>query len=224
MIPILLYHDITPDHEYYTDLPPLIFEAQMKKLKSLDIKIISLEQAFALKNANQPMKETCVVLTFDDSYFGLYKYAFPILKELGFNFTVFVITDWIGKKNIWNHRAHYFSKHLNESELTILFQYGAEIGSHSCSHQNLLKYSENELIDDLSNSIERIKSITGKAPISFSYPYGKLNDKTVSIVKLNFSLAVTTCYGGNNWDLHLYKLNRIYVKGDSDFHPEQFLK
>ncbi len=42
------------------------------------------------------------LLTFDDGYASLAGSAYPILADLGFTATTFLITDYIGKMNTWD--------------------------------------------------------------------------------------------------------------------------
>ena len=44
------------------------------------------------------------LLTFDDGYASLDEHAYPILADLGFTATTFVITDYVGKTNTWDVR------------------------------------------------------------------------------------------------------------------------
>ena len=49
-----------------------------------------------------PDKSNLIICTFDDGYTGVKEYGLPILKEFGFTATVFVCSNYIGKKNDWN--------------------------------------------------------------------------------------------------------------------------
>ena len=42
------------------------------------------------------------LLTFDDGYASLAEHAYPVLADLGFTATTFLITDYIGKTNTWD--------------------------------------------------------------------------------------------------------------------------
>ena len=44
------------------------------------------------------------LLSFDDGYESLATHAYPILADLGFSATTFVITDYVGKTNSWDVR------------------------------------------------------------------------------------------------------------------------
>src|SRR5213594_4668148 len=49
--------------------------------------------------------ERSFLLTFDDGYASLAQHAYPVLAELGFTATTFLITDYVGKTNTWD--VHY---------------------------------------------------------------------------------------------------------------------
>jgi hypothetical protein len=42
------------------------------------------------------------LLTFDDGYASLDEYAYPVLADLGFTATTFLVTDFIGLENTWD--------------------------------------------------------------------------------------------------------------------------
>src|SRR3989449_9145157 len=44
------------------------------------------------------------LLTFDDGYASLADHAYPVLAELGFTATTFLITDHVGRTNTWDVR------------------------------------------------------------------------------------------------------------------------
>ena len=44
-----------------------------------------------------PLPDKPILITFDDGYASNYMYAYPILKKLGMQATIFVITDRRGK-------------------------------------------------------------------------------------------------------------------------------
>jgi len=82
---------------------------------------------------------------FDDGYDDTFHTAYPILESFGFKASLFVITDWIGKRNDWD--ANFFGKfeHISLPALRELAAAGWEIGSHGASHRALTTLSSAEL-------------------------------------------------------------------------------
>ena len=58
-----------------------------------------------------------------------------------------------------------------------------EIGGHSVNHKVLTELSDDELDYEISESKKLLEEITGKRIISFCYPLGKYNKKTIAKVK-----------------------------------------
>ncbi len=95
---ILCYHGTT-DHEDLVK-PKLFmqartFEQRMRFLKKRGFPIVPLDLAFeGLGNGTLPKHAT--VITIDDGSQGTYRYALPILEELGIPATLYVTTSHLG--------------------------------------------------------------------------------------------------------------------------------
>src|SRR3989338_5209539 len=106
-VPILCYHRICPMEEVGKDsrslcVTPKQFERQMFLLKALGYQPTTLQELSAHLKDQKNIKKRSIVLTFDDGYEDNYTYAFPLLKKYSFPATIFLVTDWIGKKNVWD--------------------------------------------------------------------------------------------------------------------------
>lgn len=91
-IPVLGYHEISNDQWYYNT--PEQFEAHIRYLAENGYKSISMKDYIdywkgTISEADLPEKP--VLITFDDAREGVYRYAYPILKQYGMPFTLFVI-------------------------------------------------------------------------------------------------------------------------------------
>ena len=71
------------------------FRRQMQAIKDLGLNVISLEDFTALKRGEKTIEDRSVLITIDDGWKSIYTDAFPILKEMGFPFTVFLYTNYI---------------------------------------------------------------------------------------------------------------------------------
>ena len=97
-VPILLYHRVVPELfdpalECYRLLQIAIsqaaFEKQLRYLRANYTVMGLREVTFALQRS-QPLPDNACVITFDDSYRDHYRYAYPVLKNLGLAATFFV--------------------------------------------------------------------------------------------------------------------------------------
>lgn len=101
-IPILMYHEIG-DLDYDSDnfwcVSPENFAEQMKLLKEEGYQTISLNELEERMGENKAASENTgkklIVITFDDGRKGVYTYTYPLLKELGFTATVYLVPKWI---------------------------------------------------------------------------------------------------------------------------------
>ena len=97
-IPIITYHKISNQKEFgLTTVSKRQFEIQMKYLKSNGYTSV------CFKNLTQEysLPEKPIIITFDDGYESIYQNAFPILKKYNFMAVVYIITDYIGRFNLW---------------------------------------------------------------------------------------------------------------------------
>lgn len=85
-IPVFVYHDIVEDEsqiEYdYMQTTAKQFEKQITGLMKLGYKPISYEDLVAYKNGEKAIPKWSFLITFDDGYIGVYKYAFEIAKKI----------------------------------------------------------------------------------------------------------------------------------------------
>ncbi|MCB0282403.1 MAG: polysaccharide deacetylase family protein [Calditrichaeota bacterium] len=186
-LPILNYHKIDnkPDVGITTRHPD-DFMKDLAILKQQGFNSINFKH---LKENKLPKKP--VLISFDDAYESFYSEAFPILKEFQMTAVVFVPVNFIGKFNTWDvqiGRKKY--RHMNESQLIEISKSGFEIGSHSLTHRSLTFLDEKSLISEIKTSKEVLQDITGENIISFSYPFGLLNNRVIKYVQEHYAYAV----------------------------------
>ena len=71
---------------------------------------------------------------------------------------------------------------LAEPEARALHEAGMELGSHSLSHPDLRKLSDDELGVELRDSKESVEAITGEACRLLAYPYGLYDERVLQAV------------------------------------------
>ncbi len=97
---ILCYHGISllDEHEFRGQLfmRPELFRRRMTLLAARGFRVISLAAAAeALQQGTLP--DRSVVLTFDDGWYGTYRHALPVLRELGMPATIYVTTYYAAR-------------------------------------------------------------------------------------------------------------------------------
>lgn len=119
---ILMYHDLTEDHETVSgssvcrERPTRSqFKAHLKSLKDV-CRVVSLEQAVDELKSEGDLKEDSAAITFDDGYASVYTVAFQLLREYNFPATVYLTTGWIdGAVEPWWERL---TDMVNKCDLT----------------------------------------------------------------------------------------------------------
>ncbi len=162
-VPILLYHHIgvaaQPRFESYT-ISPGDFEQQMRLLKAWGYTSVSLADLVAALLDDTPLPYRPVVITFDDGYQDVYAHALPILAELDFSATVFVIGRQVGTKG-----------YMDTSELKELVDQGWQIGNHTYNHYSL-RTRGIDLTQEIETARQDLEDGLGVSVLYFSFPYG----------------------------------------------------
>jgi peptidoglycan/xylan/chitin deacetylase (PgdA/CDA1 family) len=170
MMPVLAYHKVDDKFELgVTNVKPRQFVRQVSALIYHGIEIADPVGQVAIDQRK-------TYLTFDDGYDCFYRNVVPYLTSIGTKAIVFVISDFIGKKNSWDLRLSYVPfVHMNENQLREISALGFEIGSHSCSHRDLSRLDRKSSWNELANSKKKIEDVIGKEIKSISFPYGRHN-------------------------------------------------
>ncbi len=124
-VSVLGYHDFSgSEPETAMRIGVEKFRKQMQTLKDLDIPVISMADFVAWKDEGKAIPERSVVITIDDGWKSVYTDAFPVLKEFGYPFTIYLYKDYVDGGG----------KALTTDMILEMMQNGATIGCHSASH------------------------------------------------------------------------------------------
>ena len=139
-VPVLTYHSID-DSGSIISTPPRIFRQQMRTIKDLGLKALSLKQLSHSLRAQKPIEPNSVVLTFDDGFANFYTEAFPTLQENGLTATVFLVAGHCGGYNDWTGNPPKLprSKVLSWEQIREISDAGIDFGSHTLSHPDLCR-------------------------------------------------------------------------------------
>ena len=169
---ILQYHHVSSETPAVTSVTPEVFAQHISYLSDNNFTVIPLTDAInALKN-RQPLPPKTAVITFDDAYLSIYTNAFPLLKEKGWPFTIFVSPTPIDKG---------YQKFLSWEQIREMTQSGATIANHTISHDHSVERRPGEteqqwiarFRDDLTATEVRIKEKTGQSVKQFAWTFGE---------------------------------------------------
>ena len=153
-------------------------------------------------------RERLIICTFDDGYESVYRNAYPVLRAHGFTATVFVCPDLIGKSNDWNRRDEVVRFHMDSRELGELRDGGWEIGSHGLGHYNMLRLSQTQLEECLTESKRQLEARFGEVKC-FCYPYGEHRPYIRQLISRYYEAAFAVNVGGSDWYRDRYQLTRL---------------
>jgi peptidoglycan/xylan/chitin deacetylase (PgdA/CDA1 family) len=123
-----------------------------------------------------PRRSRRVILTFDDGYADLARFALPVLVDLGFHATVFVVADAVGGSNMWDAPAGAGGHRImDEDDQHAWSAAGCEVGSHGMAHVDLTSLGSKELDAEINGSHQALSTLAGAPITSFAYPYGAHN-------------------------------------------------
>lgn len=219
--PILTYHSID-ESESVISVSDEMFGEQMDFLHKNDFNTVSLKTlaGFLIKRENLPPKT--VALTFDDGYENFYTRAFPILQKYNFTATVFLITDYCGKRSDWsgNSTALEQRKLMDWNKIKELNNYRIEFAAHSRTHPDLTKIPIADAERQMAESKSEIESQLGTEAANFAYPYGSFNREIKTLAEKYFRIAVSTNLGkiqiGDD-KLQLKRIDAYYLKNSRVF-------
>jgi peptidoglycan/xylan/chitin deacetylase (PgdA/CDA1 family) len=215
-VAILGYHDVRDRGGSPMLIAGSKFREQMQAIKDSNIPVIPLADVMAWKRGEKNIPQESIVITFDDGWEGVYEHAFPVLKEFGFPFTVYLYKKYV---NIGG-------RSLGWEQIREMMQHGCEIGSHSVSHESLKKMPRTAKTDadyqqwilaELKDSREFLEQNLKVKVTSFAYPYGVFDDEIMNTgLQIGYESLVTVNGQKVSWDTPNGKLGRYIIHGDSD--------
>jgi peptidoglycan/xylan/chitin deacetylase (PgdA/CDA1 family) len=203
-VPVLMYHAIQPAPAGAA-LPGLFvpegeFEAEMMWLSDHGYHGVTLAQVFAAWNADAPIAEKPVVVSFDDGLQSQYVGARPMLQKLG----------WPGVLNL--AISHLDSGDMTEEQVGELIDEGWELDSHTFTHLDLTEEGV-DLGHEIADSRAYLQDKFGVPVDFFCYPAGRYDDEVVAAVQdAGYLGATTTIEGLASPDQSPYELKRIRVE------------
>ena len=228
-VPILMYHKIsnlTDDVEDMWNVPPTLFREHMDYIARNRFHVLSLLEFYDYMTSGKDMPENSVVITFDDGYEGVYRHAFPLLKEYKFPATIFLACDLDTHPIFWWDEPLIKKRpHLREEVLPLSWEQIDEMkrsgyisfGSHTMSHPHLGRLPAEDIEYELGQSKKLLEEKLNEDIIFFAYPfgirqYGDISDETARmVVEKGYKLACTSEIGRNKVGEDVFMLKRIGI-------------
>ena len=238
-LPIIMYHHISEKSSALGNyvVSPEQFENDLKYIKELGYTTISVDELIKFSEGKFNMPEKAIMITFDDGYLSFYEYAYPLLQKYNMKAVLSIIgryTDLYSECD--DHNVNY--AHVTWDNISEMSKSGlVEIENHTYDMHILnerkgctIKSGESEdcykttLSSDLTIVQEKIKNATGKTPLAFTYPFGRMCKQSYDIIKgmgfkVSFGCEEKVNYlDKENPDLYkLKRFNRASGKSSAEF-------
>lgn len=219
-IPVLMYHRVGTFHNEWENrfcLSPEQFSSHMHHLAKQGMQACSLTEFFAWLDYKQTLPEGSFLLTFDDGFMGVYEHAVPVLQELNWPATVFLVSRLIGKRDEWcksQSPSGATFPLLAYEHISAMRDSGFTFQSHTRLHPDLTTLSDNDLTEELAGSRRDLEDLLGEQVRYLAYPYGRLNERVLDATQAaGYEAAFSTQPGFNRRNVNHYRIRRLDVFG-----------
>jgi peptidoglycan/xylan/chitin deacetylase (PgdA/CDA1 family) len=221
-VPILLYHSVSDSASASFapwTVPPRTFQWQMRYLRSAQFTPLTVsEYATIVRNGGWALPRLPVVITFDDGFRDFYDSAAPVLTELGFQATLYVVTGCIGGTSRWlASEGEGDRSMLTWTQVRDLSANGIELGAHTVHHPQLDVVKPASAWQELTHSKADLEDAIGRSVSSFAYPHGYYDKRVRSMVgDAGYASACGVKHVMSGTADDLLALGRIMVTRDVD--------
>ncbi len=221
---VLIYHRFGEDEYPTTNVSLDKFKEQMAWLQENGYRVIPLSELVERLHKGRELPENSVVITIDDGYRSTYTEAWPVLKEYGYPFTVFIYVGAVEKG---------YSNILTWEEIREMKESGVAIQSHSWGHPHLIDRPEGMdereyrtwIHNDLKKAAETMEARLGEKPEHLAIPYGEYNSIVLEEGRsCGYQAVLTQDPGSASRETSPYFIPRDAILGDEWSTLEHFRK
>ena len=209
VVPILMYHRIdyvtssTPEATRRLTVSPEDFRHQMRWLKLHGYHTITQRSLFNALMCGSHLRRKPIIITFDDGYRDVYRYASPVIERFGMHAISYLITERISGDD---------PSFLTWKQVRRFEKRGVEIGSHTVSHAALTALSDAGALAELVGSRKKLERKLDHRVPWLAYPYGDYDARIEALAKkAGYKLAVTTDWGSLQSAQRPFALKRLRI-------------
>lgn len=169
-IPVLMYHRIWPGQQDGLTLTPEQLRGQWLYLKERGYECLSLAGFLEIAAGRRPAPARAVLLTFDDGYHNNLIYVYPLLQELGWCATIFIIADTLDGTAA--PVAEEIDRKLSVDDLRQLDPAYISLGMHGYHHENFSQCTPDEIQAITQRSLQAFAGAGLSCAPVLAYPYG----------------------------------------------------
>ena len=222
-IPVILYHRVGTEED--CKLPPKCvsinnFQMQLNYLIEQGYYFATLDEVVNYVMGKITLPKRTVVITFDDGFKDNYKYAFSILKEKGIKATIFINTNFIGKRlsmkeafgSTKPESRDVIYQFLTWHEIIEMSNNGINFEPHTHNHADLTIIEMSEIEKEIIISKAILEEKLKKKVEHLSFPFGKYNKTICDVLKkMEFKSAWAVRLNNVKPKMYLYALPRKQI-------------
>ncbi len=219
-VPVLMYHRIGVAENAWEQkycVAPERFRDHMRAIAGQGFRPCGLGSFLAWLDGSTALPRRSILLTFDDGFLGVHEHAFPVLRELGWPFTVFLVSGLLGKTDVWTAgmnpagRTHPL---LGEREIAEMRRAGVSFQSHTRTHPDLTGLDDAALHAELAGSRRELEALLDAPVDCLAYPFGKLDERVATAARAaGYRAAFSVQPGFNRPDADPFRIRRLDVFG-----------
>ena len=219
-IPVLMYHALVEkrtSHLHTVHITIEMFRQQMEWLAENGYNAITLDDMLAGFETKKKQGKYCVI-TFDDGYHSLYRYAMPLVKQYGFTATLYLTTGATGQPDFRNllslnpKTMPVNDKPLTWDEIKEMAGNGWHIQSHSISHADNSLLAPEQFNYEITESKKIIEQQLKQPVLHYAFPFGKYNAASLKLLNAaGYKTASTVHAGLCSSKNDLYRLPRLEI-------------
>ncbi len=184
-IPVLMYHRVWPGQNDFLTIDPDKLKEQWLFLQNEGYIALSLREYIDIaKGVKKDFPAKSMLITFDDGYLNNLTYVYPLLLEMGWNATFFIIADTLD--GTANAETDPVNAKMTVNELQHLDPSVVQLALHGYHHENFKQTALNDIQTIMSKSIEVMDNSGLPYFKVLAYPYGARpkNNQILSALKL----------------------------------------
>lgn len=230
---VLMYHEIRESADcdqmrsspisvaqpYEDALPTVLFsflndfQAQMNSLKTEGYHTLTLQEIKDFYEKGIDLPEKSVLLTFDDAFQSVYRYAYPILKEQQFHAVCFVVLGWLSQESQPFDPKRSIAMSKEElKKMQDVFEFANHTNLLHMRHPDGATEMQVVSLPELKNDVAECGEYVD-VPDVFAYPFGIYgSDDVKRLAKSGIRYAFTTLPGVNTKETPLLELHRDTVR------------
>lgn len=228
-IPVLMYHHLAPPElvgDGHIVVTEEMFAEQMRWFRENGYESVSLADLRAHMSGGVRLPPGAFVVTFDDGYESVYRYAYPVLRELDMKATVNLIVSLVRDGGDDDAFSPEVPRYLTWEQVKEMRDSGlVDFQSHTYGMHCLeggrpeaLRRQPAEVEADLRLAKELIEARVGGEVFAIAWPYGAYDAKLVAAARgAGYSMGVTIEGGvnrgrGDPWRVRRYNMTMRHTQ------------